>query len=142
MGDRGNIVVKGYDNRQVFLYSHWGGTSLPGTLTRALIAGEGRWNDEAYIARIIFAHMIEGTAVTDTTGFGISAGIGDNEHKFLVVNAVQQTVEVWSADWDGTPEDFGWEQSYPIGEWVRLHSEDSRWGYLHDEDEFERVVTP
>jgi len=142
VGDRGNIVVKGYDNQQIFLYSHWGGTGLPGTLTRALVAGESRWNDEQYLARIIFAHMIEGTAVTDTTGFGIGATMGDNEHRFLVVNAVQQTVEVWSADWDGTPSDFGWDESHPISEWVRTHSADSHWGYGTDEDEIERVVTP
>lgn len=142
MGDRGNIVVKGYDDRQVFLYSHWGGTNLPGILSRALKTGEARWNDEAYIARIIFAHMIEGCRVDATTGFGISAGLGDNEHAILVVNAVQQTVEVWAASWTGDPASGSWEQSYPIQTWIDMYGPETSWGYLLPEDEFERLIDP
>lgn len=142
IGDRGNLVVKGYDDRQVYLYSHWGGTNLPGTLSRALVAGESRWNDEAYLARVIFAHMIEGRPVDDTTGYGISARLGDNEHAILVVNAVQQTVEVWAADWSGDPSEDTWQQSYPIQTWIDMYGPETSWGYLLPEDEFERLIDP
>lgn len=142
MGDRGNIVVKGYDDRQVFLYAHWRGTALPGILSRALVVGEGRWGDESYLARIVFAHMIEGAPVHDTTGYGISAALGDNEHNFLVVNTVQRTVEVWAADWNGDPANGSWEQSYPIQTWIDMYGPETYWGYLLPEDEFERLIDP
>ena len=65
MGDRGNVKVDG-----VYLYTHDMGTSLPFVVKRAL-RKQWRWDDSAYLARIIFCEMIKGRE-QDEFGFGIS----------------------------------------------------------------------
>ena len=78
MSDRGNIVFVqpgGIDNAPrplVYLYSHWGGSELAETLQRALKRGVSRWDDNSYLARIVFCTMCAGD-VEGLTGFGISA---------------------------------------------------------------------
>lgn len=99
MGDRANIVMElktGYEEDRpyglIFLYTHWGGTDLPGTLQTALKRRE-RWDDESYLTRIIFSEMIRGQERSET-GFGISLRPSDNEHPYLRVNPDKQTVTV------------------------------------------------
>ena len=91
MGDRGNVVVvsshpspTGPVRRPVYLYSHWGGSELPLDVRRALNRRE-RWDDSAFLARIIFGEMIPADYFRTTTGFGISPFISDNERAFVVV---------------------------------------------------------
>jgi hypothetical protein len=93
MGDRANIVVKqGKDLPPVILYTHWEGYELPETLRFAL-AKRWRWNDHAYLTRIIFDVMTAGSQ-GEETGFGISTGLPDNEHPLLIVDPTDQTVAV------------------------------------------------
>lgn len=96
MGDRGNIQIKDAFAKGdgVFLYSHWGGTELPKTLAYALDSpeGRGRWDDRAYLARIIFDHMTRGSASPET-GFGIDTAEMDPEHNTLVVDCSEKTVD-------------------------------------------------
>lgn len=105
MGDRANIRIKqlfpptpeGEEPQFVYLYTHWGGTELPQTLAKALDskAGRSRWDDESYLARIIFCHMLaegNGLNTDDVTGFGISCSPPDNEHPYLDVDCLAQTV--------------------------------------------------
>jgi len=94
MGDRANIVVKQDDGTRIYLYTHWRGYELPGILQAALERGSDRWDDLQYLSRIIFQQMMGGD--TGTTGFGISAAPGDNEHPYLVVDCDAQTVTVES----------------------------------------------
>ena len=106
MGDRANIVMVqhpwgGKPQSLIYFYSHWGGSGLPKVLQSALIRGKGRWDDEPYLARIIFSEMIR-DSVEDDTGFGISTYQADNEHPLLVVNSETKTVSVADAK---TPED-------------------------------------
>lgn len=94
MGDRANIVVKQHFNGtgELFLYTHWGGESLPATLQAALVRGrEQRWDDECYFARIIVNEMTRGIE-EELTGVGISLYPTDNEHDYLVVDCEQRTV--------------------------------------------------
>lgn len=100
MGDRGNIIV--IDDvtdvlhpRGVVLYTHWSGTEIKDTLKQAL-RHEDRWDDAAYLTRIIFDKLRGGD--TGTTGYGISSFIGDNEHDFLVVDVKRQVVVTVKAD--------------------------------------------
>ena len=97
MGDRANVVVldEGSDNA-VFLYTHWSGTVLPSLLKRALDRKQ-RWDDGAYLTRIIFCEMVKGYE-SDETGFGISAHICDNEHPLLVVDVGRQVVVEMAED--------------------------------------------
>lgn len=99
MGDRANVVVQDRGAR-VYLYTHGRGSELPETLRRALVLGKGLWNDGSYLARIIFCAMVRGSEM-DTTGFGISASLEDNEYPLLVVNTDAATVTL-EAEPDGS----------------------------------------
>lgn len=92
MGDRANVVVvpDGNPQQAVYLYTHWGGYALPERLQTAL-RKHWRWEDEAYLARIIFDTMTDGEHGKET-GYGISACLGDNSYPLLVVDVLAQTV--------------------------------------------------
>lgn len=96
MGDRGNIVVVHHVGakkiKRIFLYTHWAGTEIASTLQTALQRKQ-RWDDEAYLTRIIFCEMI-GDDIKGETGFGIGGECVDNEHNVLVVDCAKQTVGV------------------------------------------------
>lgn len=100
MGDRANIAIEFEDHQKtpVYFYTHWNGTELPVTLQNALIRGRDRWDDEAYLARIIFSEMIQG-AVLSETGFGISLNIQDNEHPIITVDMKLQSVRFNNYEW-------------------------------------------
>ena len=89
MGDRANIKMID-DDGAIFLYSHWGGSELPSILHTAL-SKKWRWDDSAYLTRIIFCEMVKGQEDQET-GFGISTHIPDNEHLVIVVNPTDQIV--------------------------------------------------
>ena len=89
MGDRANIKLidnkdtEGKEIGVMWLYTHWGGHSLFEDLKSALIRGKSRWDDDSYLARIIFSEMIQGE-VLDTTGYGLSTQMGDGGEDFCV----------------------------------------------------------
>ena len=89
MGDRANVYVKDGEGG-VYLYSHWGGTELPGTLQQAM-KRKLRWDDRAYLARIIFCEMVAGQE-RDETGFGISPDIPDGADRVLIVDCDKKTI--------------------------------------------------
>lgn len=101
MGDRANIHLK---NENVFFYTHYLGSELAVILRDALKRGRGdesgrgfndnRWGDPPYLARIIFCEMIK-DCVLETTGYGISNQIQDNEHPIISVDIAEQTVAVY-----------------------------------------------
>lgn len=103
MGDRGNVVFKYQDGNKIYFYSHWGGSGLKETVRKALIRAKGepsnltknsRWDDESYLARIVFCTMLEeeGQTLQELTGFGIAPYEVDNEHPLVVVDTKAQTV--------------------------------------------------
>lgn len=93
MGDRANVYIKGYKGEPgVYLYTHWSGTDLPETVQRAL-ARQERWDDHAYLARIVFCEMVKGFEA-DETGFGISAGICDGGGRILVLDPDTQEMSI------------------------------------------------
>jgi len=91
MGARANVVLDYGKNQKIYLYSHWGGESLEEVLKDALERGKSRWNDDSYLARIIFSEMIKDD-VLGTTGYGISPYLTDNEYPLLEVDLNKQTV--------------------------------------------------
>jgi len=100
MGDRGNIKIG-----KVFLYTHWGGSDIKKDLKKALEKHE-RWDDEPYITRIIFDVLSEGKQ-GDSTGFGISTEICDNDNYILEVDVDNQEIIEWETD-DLTVEKERW----------------------------------
>lgn len=96
MGDRANIAIEQGDGTRVWLYTHWSGHELPQMLHTALKRGKERWKDTPYLARIIFADMIDGRE-QDLTGFGITTTMTDNEHLVLVVDPAKTEVRIEQA---------------------------------------------
>lgn len=94
MGDQGNIAVQfdGDTTNRVWFYTHWRGCEMDLIIAAALARGEGRWDDEQYLPRIIFCEMLAKSDVLGTTGFGLGLEPGDNEHPFRVVDLKSQTV--------------------------------------------------
>jgi len=128
MGDRANIVIKqnsggeGKDSR-IYLYTHYSGYQLPEVLKSALIRGKDRWNDEPYLARIIFCEMASGD-MNGLTGLGISTYETDGGYALLVVDAETQTVEV-----QGKPQ-YGGGLKFSFEEYVAIEFEDDAWDCL------------
>jgi hypothetical protein len=140
MGDRGNICMRYEDGNQVYFYSHWGGSHLPLVLQEALRycgpeadsvrfeydkpSRDNRWSDEAYLARVIFCHMVGGSEydLMSTTGYGISPSICDNEHPVLVVDCKEKAVE-FEVDEDDLSHGYHteWpERRYTFSEFIEL----------------------
>lgn len=124
MGDRGNVKVlmhSGLPEREgredaVYLYAHWAGTELPILLQRALARRE-RWQDESYLARIIFCEMVKGEEDGET-GYGIASYQPDNEHPILVVDCEKQQVRIEDAQygrWGGEKREWSFD------DFVALH---------------------
>ncbi len=92
MGDRANICYHD-DGGTIYFYTHWDGEELPNILRAALLRGKDRWNDNAYLARVIFCEMIKDD-VLGLTGYGISTYLMDNEHPLIYVYPGDQTVSI------------------------------------------------
>lgn len=91
MGDRGNIVIlQSQPDQKIYLYTHWERSRLPEILARALSRGEDRWDDEAYVARIVFSEMIRND-LDGVTGYGISSYLQDGDET-LIVDCKRKTV--------------------------------------------------
>lgn len=98
MGSRANIHVKDSyrqadDTSGIYLYTHWSGYQLPQVLQAALERGQGRWGDTSYLTRIIFCEMVK-DEVMETTSYGISTQLEDNDYPILVVDDKSRTVKV------------------------------------------------
>jgi hypothetical protein len=87
MGDRAQVQIK---PSGVFLYSHWGGNELPDDVHRAL-SKRWRWNDEEYLARIIFDEMTAGCS-DEETGFGISTSKHGDVWRLIIIDCDRQEV--------------------------------------------------
>ena len=102
MGDRRNIFITENgdtlaSNKGIYLYTHWNGSSLTDTLKNAL-AKKWRWDDDAYLARIIFCEMVKG-AEMDETGYGISLERQDYDNSDINVLTDSKQVEIDGVYW-------------------------------------------
>ncbi len=84
MGDRANICIQYEKGERIYFYGHWSGEDYAQALQRAL-AKHWRWDDEAYLSRIIWDEFCPTDMRGEETSFGISPFICDNEHPILVV---------------------------------------------------------
>lgn len=95
MGDRGNIIIRTEGNPDLYLYTHWSGSLLHEVAQRALRVRE-RWDDDQYLARIVFQEMLDGDE--GTTGFGISTYQPDGEDR-VVLDVTAQQVHIGTQTW-------------------------------------------
>ncbi len=80
---------------KVCIYSHWGGgnkgeSALEDSLKRALARRE-RWDDDSYLARIIFCEVVK-KDIDGATGYGLAPYVGEEEYPTIHVNFADQTV--------------------------------------------------
>ena len=87
MGDRGNVKI---EDSGVYLYTHWSGSELPFIVQQVLKRKE-RWKTYPYLTRMIFCELLTHSH-NDTSHFGISTEILNNEHPIVVVNCKKQMV--------------------------------------------------
>jgi hypothetical protein len=132
MGDRGNIVIKQHghkdDTSYLYFYTHYSGSDMPETVQNALKRGKERWDDEQYLARIIFCELIKDD-VSGLSGAGISTYMGDNEHDFIVVDAEKQTISrVKEGDPGATPK-----KSWSFEQFLKVNI-GKEFGYDSDSD--------
>lgn len=97
MGDRGNIVIgfpEKYGGGTVYLYSQDTGSKLPALLAEALDSPQARrrYDDPAYLTRIVFGFMLDGADPTDEYGYGISPTL-DNGRTNLYVDVETRRVD-------------------------------------------------
>lgn len=98
MGDRANVLVKeDSEDNGVYLYTHWNGTELP-TILQDALKKRWRWDDCAYLTRIIFDEMTKDDH-GEETGYGISSILGDGDDRILKVNVIEQTVKMGEREW-------------------------------------------
>ena len=76
----------------IYFYTHWDALHMPQKLQNALIRGKERWNDESYLARIIFSDLIKGEEM-DITGYGIAPYEMDPNYPTIIVNLTNNTVD-------------------------------------------------
>lgn len=101
MGDRSNIVVKQPDGSSIWLYGHWLGEGAIEVVGNVL-SRKVRWSDHAYLTRMLFDEMTEGS-LDKETGFGISTAMQDNEYPIIVLNPATQKAWVEEYSWtDGS----------------------------------------
>ena len=97
MGMRRNIKLiyepgQSDELHPIYFYTHWGGETMPQKLQNALIRGKERWNDESYLARIIFSELINEEKM-DLVGYGIAPYEMDQNYPTIVVNLSRNTVD-------------------------------------------------
>lgn len=92
MGCRGQILI---EDTGVYLYTHWGADSMVNDLKRILATRgvRGRWNDDEYLARIIFSQMVKND-IDGTTGYGIGSSEHGDIEKLITINCEKQTIKV------------------------------------------------
>lgn len=97
MGDRANVFVRNSGPTEgVFLYTHWSGSDLPSIVQEAL-KKKWRWDDDAYLARIILDTMTE-LSHGEETGYGISIRPPDGSDRVVYIDPSNQNIGFTSAD--------------------------------------------
>lgn len=95
MGDRGQVKVIQWGDKPVYLYTHWGASEL-GELVKSVLKRKLRWDDEAYLTRMVFSEMIKDD-IGGELGYGISAGPCDH-YIGVNIHVKNQTVELTKYD--------------------------------------------
>jgi hypothetical protein len=108
MGDRAQIAIKqrnwtdGQDDSKVYLYSHWRGDGVYGSL-QTVLSKRVRWDDPEYLARMIFQTMMGNDY--GELGFGIGTRKhGDIEHPIPVLDCSNATITWERGDFQGNEE--------------------------------------
>lgn len=103
---RRNIALDYGEDKIIYLYTHWGAEELEVSLAHSLERGRDRWDDDSYLARIIFTDMTKEVG-EELTGYGISPFEIDPEFQTLAVDLQKKTVnDIPYADFIRNPSMF------------------------------------
>ena len=86
MGARTQVKI---EPSNVYLYSHWGSGNILLTVQEAM-KKKWRWDDEEYLARIMFCEMIDD--IEGETGYGIGSSEHGDLDNIVIVNCETQTI--------------------------------------------------
>src|SRR5215831_4928797 len=100
MGMRQSIAMRyggdgDSETNTVYLYSHSGGGYGDSPLKeklRTALARRQRWDDESYLARIIFSEVIK-EEIEEETGYGLSPYVCEEQYPTIEVDFKNQTVD-------------------------------------------------
>ena len=124
MGDRAtveiwnNAAAPKSEERPVVLYTHWGGSTLMQDVMSAIERRE-RWDDPAYLSRIIFCHMLCGdlNPISGSTGYGILTDNVADAKLEIIVDCDRHEIIVKEIDRDN--EKYTFEEFAELGkDWV------------------------
>jgi len=90
----------------IYMYTHWSGTVLWKQVREALARGRDRWGDSQYLGRILFCELVR-ESVLDTTGYGLSTRLWDNEHAIIRVDDLDSRVSFHRSGKERSPNDKG-----------------------------------
>lgn len=95
MFDTGNVFVINNEGilggkEGVVLYTHSEGQELALVVKKAL-SKKVRWDDAAYLGRIIFCQMVKGKEEEDF-GFGLSNEVFESRRPIIVIDAEKQEI--------------------------------------------------
>ncbi len=103
MGDKAMAEIKTEDG-SLYVYTHWGGLSLPDDAADAIKRARNRWNDELYAVRIIVDQLTKDHRDWETgAGLMLKPKAEDeyNENKpSVVIDLVNMTLSTMR---DGIP---------------------------------------
>jgi len=109
MGDRGQVhILNKFPSHSpgVWLYTHWGATELPMIVQRAM-KRRLRWDDDCYLARIIFCEMIADD-INGELGFGIDTDRHGDSWRAIHIDTELQKITIE----DGFEDDnYGYEEN-------------------------------
>ena len=104
------------ETKTIYLYTHWGAEGLEDQLAEVLNRdiARARWNDHAYLARIITSNLLKGTENSET-GYGLSPYEIDPEFPTLRVDLQNKTVnDVPYEDFIKNPAQFSLEYAVTV----------------------------
>jgi hypothetical protein len=134
MGTHATVLVWQDDNKEPLnFYQHYDGYNIAKEVAEGLKAGQGRWDDPTYLARIIFTQMTKSNPYDDTTGFGIGIGKGFEAEYMVVIYTNYEETNIVYQDEAYSPEQFI--EKFAPEEKILGHTHNANNSYIVHRDE-------
>lgn len=91
MGVRQDVKLQYKAGGEVVIYSHWNEAEVLKGIIKDVLRRRERWDDESYLARMIFSAIVKDD-IDSATGYGL-APYGMGEETPVIINFSKQTVD-------------------------------------------------
>jgi len=110
MGDRAMAEIITEDG-SLYVYSHWGGFELPDDAKQAIIAAQGRWDDDSYAVRILVDQLTK-NGRDQETGYGLMLKPNaedeyNDDNPSVIINLVDKQLTIFR---DGDTEHISFQE--------------------------------